>query len=139
GVISGMSCIIHAGQDAAASDDEQQARPWGVIGAHSRTERTFTADDENFLQAICNVLGSAIRQRRATQALRDSQSRLSLAMIAGRMGAWEYDIAGGRVEWSSTLEQIHGIPLGSFGGTFEDYQRDMHPDDRQRVLESVQH
>src|SRR5690606_11501320 len=113
GVISGISCIIHTGEESGGAPDAGAAERghslhWGVLGAHSRSPRKFTADDVNFLQAVANVLGSAIRQRRAEQALRESQGHLSLAMIAGRMGAWEYDIPSGSVRWSSTLEQIHG-------------------------------
>jgi PAS domain S-box-containing protein len=144
GVVSGISCVIHAGEEPgapapgrAAPDSGRDGRPWGVLGAHTRTRRAFTADDVNFLQAVANVLGSAIRQRRAELALQESQGHLSLAMIAGRMGAWDYEVASGRVTWSSTLEQIHGIPIGSFGGAFDDYQSDMHPEDRQRVLATI--
>jgi PAS domain S-box-containing protein len=66
-----------------------------------------------------------------------SETRLTLAMAAGPMGAWEWAIAEGRVTWSETLEQIHGLEPGAFGGTFDDYQRDIHPDDRERVLAMI--
>lgn len=66
-----------------------------------------------------------------------ADERLHLALASGSLGAWQFEITTGRVTWSPTLEQIHGIPVGSFGGTFEDYQRDIHPDDRARVLETI--
>jgi phosphoserine phosphatase RsbU/P len=66
------------------------------------------------------------------------EERLRIALDAGHMGIWEWDVGTGRVTWSSTLEAIHGIPLGSFGGTFEAYQADIHPDDRARVLATIQ-
>ena len=52
-----------------------------------------------------------------------------MALKAGRMGAWEWDIASGKVIWSPGLEELHGIQQGTFGGTFEDFKRDIHPDD----------
>ncbi len=67
------------------------------------------------------------------------EARLKLALEAGGMGAWEYWIPEGRVLWSETLERIHGLEPGTFGGTFEDYQRDIHPADRSRVLDTVSH
>ncbi len=76
-------------------------------------------------------------QRLASEALRQSETRLNLALEAGGMGAWEWDIGAGRVTWSPQLEAIHGLPAGTFGGTFEDYQRDMHPEDRDRVLIAI--
>jgi signal transduction histidine kinase len=35
-------------------------RPWGVLGAHTRYRRRFSADDVNFLQATANVLAEVI-------------------------------------------------------------------------------
>ena len=57
GVISGMSVIIGG-----------EKRPWGVLGAHTTRKRIFTQDDVNFLQAIANLLASAISQNQVRQA-----------------------------------------------------------------------
>ncbi len=62
---------------------------------------------------------------------------LRLALEAGRMGTWEWDLQSGRVSWSPALERMHGLAPGSFGGTFEDFQGDIHPEDRERVLRSL--
>ena len=53
GVVSGLSVAI-----AGAS------RPFGVLSAHSRHTRTFSVDDVHFLEAMANVLASAILRRR---------------------------------------------------------------------------
>jgi PAS domain S-box-containing protein len=73
----------------------------------------------------------------ADEARRESEERLRVALAAGRMGAWEWDIAAGRVHWSDTLQRIHGLVPGTFRGTFEEYQADIHPEDRERVLEQI--
>ena len=75
----------------------------------------------------------------AEEARRLSEERLRIALDAGRLGAWEWDIAGGRVHWSDTLQRIHGLVPGTFRGTFEEYQSDIHPDDRERVLGQISH
>jgi len=67
----------------------------------------------------------------------DAEERLRLAIEAARLGPWEWDIITGKVHWSAALEQIHGIPVGSFDGTFESWKRDIHPDDLERVLATV--
>lgn len=76
-------------------------------------------------------------RRRTEEELRRSEERLRVALEAGAMGTWEWSIAEGVVRWSEALERIHGLEPGAFGGTFEDYQRDMHPDDRERVLAAI--
>ncbi len=52
GVVSGLSAVI-GGQEG----------PYGVLGAHTRERRVFTPDDANFLQAVANVLATAIRRK----------------------------------------------------------------------------
>jgi PAS domain S-box-containing protein len=83
---------------------------------------------------------SDITERRLSEAaLRESEQQLRLAIEAGRMGTWEWDMATNQVLWSPALEAIHGLAPGSFPGTFEAYQHDIHPEDRQRVLETIGH
>jgi signal transduction histidine kinase len=53
------------------------------------------------------------------------------------MGTWDWDLTRNTVVWSGNLEQIHGLPAGSFDGTFESYQREIHPDDREQVSASI--
>ena len=64
GVVSGMTVII-AGRE----------RPFGILGAHTRTKRLFTPDDVNFLQSIANVLADAIGRKRDEAALAESDRR----------------------------------------------------------------
>lgn len=72
-----------------------------------------------------------------TSELQRTTERLSLAAEAGHLGAWEWDVATGRVFWSPELERIHGLAAGSFPGTVEAYQSAIHPDDRERVQHTV--
>jgi PAS domain S-box-containing protein len=76
-------------------------------------------------------------QKRAEEALRQSEEQLRLALEAANMGAWDYDVRTGIVKWSSSLEMIHGLAPGSFGGTFDDYLTDIHPEDREYVMRSL--
>jgi len=63
---------------------------------------------------------------------------LQIALDAGRMGTWHWDIPAGTVRWSESLERIHGLEPGTFARTFEEFQADMHPEDRTRVLGSIE-
>lgn len=76
-------------------------------------------------------------QKLAESARLESEERLRLALAAGRMGAWQWDVASGKVIWSPTLEAIHGLAPGTFPGTFEAYRQGLHPDDRDRVQETL--
>ncbi|MEX2203000.1 MAG: SpoIIE family protein phosphatase [Actinomycetota bacterium] len=63
---------------------------------------------------------------------------LQIALDAGRMGTWHWDMPAGTVRWSENLERIHGLEPGAFLRTFEDFQADMYPEDRTRVLGSIE-
>ena len=70
--------------------------------------------------------------------LAEQQQRLELALAAGAMGVFEWRLSDNRVVWSPEIERMHGIPVGSFGGTFDAYQRDIHPEDRPHVTATMQ-
>lgn len=82
---------------------------------------------------------SDITARKQVEAeLQASEQRLQLALAAGRMGTWEWDIGGERVHWSPSLEAIHGLAPGTFGGTVAAFLERVHPDDRPRLERAIQ-
>jgi len=62
---------------------------------------------------------------------------LAGALTAGDIGVWVWDIPSGRVSWSSNLEAIHQLPPNSFDGTFACFEREVHPEDRERVSAAI--
>jgi PAS domain S-box-containing protein len=98
GVVSGLSVIIPG-----------QKRPFGVLGAHTTSRRTFTEDDVHFLQAVANVLAAAIQRKRAEEALQESQALLRLQIERMPIGfiVWTADF---RVaSWNPAAEEIFGF------------------------------
>jgi PAS domain S-box-containing protein len=59
------------------------------------------------------------------------------ALEAGKIGVWSWDIAAKAVTWSSNMEAIHGLPPGSFDGSYAFFEREIHEDDRARVAAAV--
>ena len=59
------------------------------------------------------------------------------ALEAARVGAWEWDVTSGAVSWSPNLEALHGLPPGTFGGTFESFLEGVHPEDRPAVQAAI--
>ncbi len=58
-----------------------------------------------------------------------------MAMDVAEIAAWEWDVASGRMTWSTEPEALFGFPPGSFGEDRRVFSA-VHPDDRERVLES---
>jgi PAS domain S-box-containing protein len=81
---------------------------------------------------------SALKERQATElALRQSQEQLALAMQAAQMHSWEVDLKTGRIDWSTNLQHMLGLTPGSFDGRYETVMAMIHPEDRDRVQESM--
>jgi two-component system, chemotaxis family, CheB/CheR fusion protein len=67
GIISSVSTIIRG-----------RGRAFGVLGAHSPKPRKFSEDDIHFLQAVANVLATAVERRDLEKELVDISSREQL-------------------------------------------------------------
>ena len=76
--------------------------------------------------------------RQTREALAVSEERLRLALDAGRMGVWDWNIRTGELKWSDSLEPLHGLAPGTFGGTFDHFQQLIHSDDREIVNAAIQ-
>jgi PAS domain S-box-containing protein len=68
----------------------------------------------------------------------DVARRLQLALDAGRMGTWSWDIANNVVHWDDSLSMLFGMQPGTFEKTFDAWVAHLHPDDRARALATVE-
>ena len=66
------------------------------------------------------------------------EQRLRLVLRAGGFGTWVWDAASGVTTWDAQLEAVFGLPPGGFEGTYEGWKARLHPDDRDRVVATVQ-
>lgn len=81
-----------------------------------------------------------ITERRAIEkSLQESEQRLSTALLAGRMGIFEWDIATGNIVWSATHYEIFGYPADNlFPVQLHHFMDRIHPDDRQKIEDALQ-
>jgi PAS domain S-box-containing protein len=95
------------------------------------------ADELQLAGIVAAQVAFAVVRTRAEEKARQSEERLRFALEAAAMGTWDWDLATQGVRWSSNVERLHGLPPGAFDSTFASYEREIHPDDRARVLASV--
>jgi PAS domain S-box-containing protein len=84
-------------------------------------------------ERITQLMVSAIdvtERRRAEQDLKASESRRRIASEVARVGTFEWDIVNDTSHWSPEVEALYGLAPGSFEGTYEDWAKRVHPDDR---------
>jgi PAS domain S-box-containing protein len=95
------------------------------------------ASEDRLLREVADRAAVAADNANLLLKLARSEEQLRVALEAGRLGAWDWDIPAQQVTWSAMLECIHGLQEGTFGGDFAAYQRDIHPEDRERVLSTI--
>jgi PAS domain S-box-containing protein len=74
----------------------------------------------------------------AHRGVRHNEERLRMAMDVAQIAAWEWDIHSGRMTWSSDPEALFGFPGGALGPEKRLFNV-LHPDDRDRCEEALQH
>jgi len=65
-------------------------------------------------------------------------STVRAALEAAQIGIWFWDIASDTVTWSSNLETVHGVPPGTFDGSWARLIMCIHHDDRANVEAALQ-
>jgi PAS domain S-box-containing protein len=93
-----------------------------------RAEMLF-ADDGTPARAVGVLID--ITDRKATEeALRTSEARLKVALRAAGAGVFEWDVQGGKLEWSPELYRLYGIDPGLSGRELlAAWRATVHPDD----------
>jgi PAS domain S-box-containing protein len=83
-------------------------------------------------------LGEALKIARSEADLRENRAVLRLALEGGRMGAWSADLRSDKLWWSAELEQIVGLPAGTFSATRKACFELIHPHDLPAVRQVIE-
>jgi two-component sensor histidine kinase/DNA-binding response OmpR family regulator len=74
----------------------------------------------------------------STARLLESEQRRSLALAAGSMGSWDWDLVTGKIMWDAGQHAIYGVVPGQFSVTPEHYKVLIVPEDWDRLQEGMQ-
>jgi diguanylate cyclase (GGDEF)-like protein len=126
-------------QDVLAQCLLEETSPEEVAALHSRHATLLAEIGAGFfgqarntiLQEQERIRSAHLSQRRqAEEALRKSEASLAEAQRIAHLGHWDYDWEKDTLLWSNEIYQIFGVSKQGFSGTFEDFFRFVHPDDR---------
>lgn len=99
------------------------------LDSHDWNERLVVAYSERRM---------AEERARISEALRDRDEKLRIALRANGMGMWEWDLENGTSYRSDEVFQMIGREPGSLGPASEEWLRVIHPEDLEAVHESIQ-
>jgi PAS domain S-box-containing protein len=116
---------------------------FGLVGGDGDPVRVWMSgrpvvDEVGDTVAIVAVSEDVSERRLLEQRDADLTERLRLALEAGRLGTFRLDLATGLIEWDTRLEALFGLPPDHFEGTFEAWVSLVHPEDRPRVLRTLE-
>ena len=131
----GIFSIVASGQ-SWRGDFNVERRDGTTIRVHSIDQPIF--DDDGRMVAVVGVSEDVTSQRRLEQRAEDLAARLALALEAGGLGTWRWNLKTGETDWDAKVEQLFGLGPGEFDGTYETYVSLLHPDDAAEVLATVQ-
>jgi signal transduction histidine kinase len=104
-------------------------RVLAVLSVFFDTTEALDEPRSNLLQSLANLAAIALSEAHAKEQIRRSQARLEMAMDAGRMGAFDWDLASGRLAWEANHAALFGMDPAQFDGRFETFAARVHPDD----------
>lgn len=126
-VVSGISVVIHC-----------QERPFGILGVYSKLPRNYNRDEVYFLQAVANVLATAIERKLAETRLQQSEERFQILAQATNDAVWDWDLITNRVWWNESVTTLFGYSASEASSTSTWWRERIHPDDRWRIVVDMQ-
>jgi PAS domain S-box-containing protein len=82
----------------------------------------------------------AEERARTSEALRERDERLQIALQSAGMGLWVWDLSQDSLYWSDEMFRLMGFDAGDFGASTDRWMASIHPEDvdgvRQRVAET---
>jgi PAS domain S-box-containing protein len=92
------------------------------------------APEEVLFQKYAEVLVRKLEKKlleaeQATLRAQRSEESLLLALDAGEMGTWDWDLTSGEIAWSEGHARLFGLKPEEFDGRYETFRRSIHPDD----------
>lgn len=83
------------------------------------------------------VFRDVSERRQSELALKKSEEILKLAVTAGQIGIWDWDLEEKRVTLSDRFYEIHGIEKGFFPEAGDQFLDLVHPDDKTAVQQAL--
>ncbi|WP_224242091.1 hybrid sensor histidine kinase/response regulator [Hyalangium gracile] len=113
--------------------EESFTRADGAVGWFDTRKRPLRAPDgEDF------VLGISVditERKRMAELLHEANRRLELAVSAGQLGLWDWDVTADKMYFSPIWKAQLGYEDNELPNTRDTWKDLMHPEDRDRALE----
>ncbi len=120
----------------------RKTRALAILNQELQREVSARQKAQEALERVNQELELRVAERTAAltvahRGVKENEERLRMAMDVAEIAAWEWDMTGGRMTWSTDPETLFGFPSGWFGEDRRVFST-VHPDDQERLRECVQ-
>ena len=140
--LSPEDAAVHRAHDLAVLASGRASRLEETLpqadGEHTYiSEKYPLRDHDGRMHAIGGISTDITDRRRGEEGMRHSAARLAEAQGIYHIGNWEWDIAGGQIDWSDEVYRIVGEAPQGFVADYEGFLGRVHPDDRGMVERAI--
>ena len=109
----------------------------GALCVFGPEPRAWTDDDVTSLASLAQSVTVELELAALEADYEGERVIWRLAMDAGGVGAFDWDLETGQLRWDERLLELFGLDHDTFGGTIEAFNAAVHPEDRERVTEAL--
>ncbi len=109
----------------------------GALCVFGPDPRAWTAGDVTVLTEVARAASSELELSAVSADLERDRMRWELAVSAGGVGSFDWDLRTGTLVWDDRLLQIFGFTRAEFGRTIDAFNSRLHPDDAARVGQAL--
>lgn len=91
------------------------------------------------IERTINILRIIIENKQQEERIKISNERYLLATMATNDAIWDWDVATNNMYWGEGFHGLFGYKAGSFSNDLGMWEASIHPQDRERVVSSIQH
>ena len=92
---------------------------------------------ERLIERAANIISILIENKQNEAAYKQLNERYKLAMDASSEAIWDWDVRNNTLLWGSGFEIIFGYPIEKIAVSYEWWSVNLHPDDKERVIKSL--
>jgi PAS domain S-box-containing protein len=133
------ACPVFAALTSGTIHRHAESVLWRKDGTSLPVEYVSTPirEGEEIVGAVV-TFNDITERKRAEEALRLSQERYALAVNAGKVGVWDWDIISGHFYLDPILKAFLGYQQEEIPNDLEAWVSHVHPDDLDRVMAAAQ-
>ncbi|MDR3038865.1 MAG: PAS domain-containing protein, partial [Candidatus Adiutrix sp.] len=114
------------------ADFRMRHRNGSLIWAQDRGQ-VVEHDDQGRPSRLLGVLIDVTRQKEAERRLAESKEQLELIFKTAHIGAWDWDIPSGKINFNDVYLRLLGYRPEEIAGTLAEWERFVHPDDLEKA------